>query len=277
MPRGTAATDLLELGQRRHDYLTLLASGPCHKRDLIDDLEDSRSTVDRAIEALRDCGLVARTADGAWTATTKGHVLKETVERTCEAAAAIETADDLLEHLPCDEPVPPALFQDAVVEHADGPTPLAIAQRVLDNFAAADSVRGFAAADHETGIKDHVFDAVICDDGFEFAYVVEASLAAEMVAAPDLPFDDLADAPDATVSVYDGLPFGLLLADVDGETRMTLIVYDDSGVVRGQITTTDRGAVPWGEAVFEKYLAAGTDFGEWTPTGEPAGSGEPVD
>ena len=268
MPRGTAATDLLELGQRRHEYLTLLASGPCHKRDLIDDLEDSRSTVDRAIEALRDRGLVARTADGAWTATTKGHVLKETVERTCEAAAAIETADDLLEHLPCDEPVPPALFQDAVVEHADGPTPLAIAQRVLDNFAAADSVRGFAAADHETGIKDHVFDAVICDDGFEFAYVVEASLAAEMAAAPDLPFDDLADAPDATVSVYDGLPFGLLLADVDGETRMTLIVYDDSGVVRGQITTTDRGAIPWGEAVFEKYLAAGTDLGEWIASAE---------
>ena len=261
MPRGTAATDLLELGQRRHDYLTLLASGPCHKRDLIDDLEDSRSTVDRAIEALRDRGLVARTADGAWTATTKGHVLKETVERTCEAAAAIETADDLLEHLPCDELVPPALFQDAVVEHADGPTPLVIAERVRENMAAADAVRGFAAADHETGIKDHVFDETLL-----------AGLATD-----DDRYAELCDRSNATAAVYDGLPFGLLLADVDGETRMTLIIYDDSGVVRGQITTADRGAVCWGEDVFEKYLAAGTDLGEWTPTSEPAGSGEPVD
>ena len=276
MPRGTAATDLLELGQRRHDYLTLLASGPCHKRDLIDDLEDSRSTVDRAIEALRDRGLVARTADGAWTATTKGHVLKETVERTCEAAAAIETAGDLLEHLPCDEPVPPALFQDAVVEHADGPTPLVIAERVRENMAAADAVRGFAAADHETGVKEEAFAGVFDNDSFEFAYVFDETLLAGL-ATDDDRYAELCDRSNATAAVYDGLPFGLLLADVDGETRMTLIIYDDSGVVRGQITTADRGAVCWGEDVFEKYLAAGTDLGEWTPTSEPAGSGEPVD
>lgn len=277
MSEGTAATDLLELGQRRHEYLALLAAGPRHKRDLIGDLDDSRSTVDRAIEALRDRSLVARTDDGAWTVTTKGDVLRQTVARTREAADAIAAAGDLLEHLPCDEPVPPALFQDAVVEHADGPAPLSMAQRVLDNFAAADSVRGFAAADHETGIKEEAFGAVFGDDGFEMAYVFEEQLAAEMAANPDLPFDDLIDAPNATLSVYDGLPFGLLLADVDGETRMTLIVYDDRSVVRGQITTTDRGAVCWGEAVFEKYRTAGTPLPEWEPSVESAESAEPVD
>jgi predicted transcriptional regulator len=262
MANAATATDLLGLAQRRHEYLTLLADGPRHKRDVIDELGDSRSTVDRAIEALREAGLVARTADGAWTVTTKGDVLRGTVERTREAAGAIATADDLLEYLPCDEPVPAALFQDAIVERAEGPTPLAIAERVRDNMVAADSVRGFAAADHGTGVKESAFESVFGDESFEFAYVFDESLV-EGLAADDGRYRELCDRPNATGAVYDGLPFGLLLADVDDETRMTLIVYDDQRVVRGQITTTDYCAVAWGEDVFQRYLAAGTDLREW--------------
>lgn len=257
----TTSEDLLGLAQRRHAYLALLATGPHHKRDIIDTIGDSRSTVDRAIEALDEADLVTRTADGAWTVTTKGDVLRQTIERSREAADAIETAGDLLEHLPCEEPVPPALFQDAVVERAEGPAPLAIAERVRENMRAADSVRGFAAADHEVGIKRDVYES-LSDEGFEFTYVFEASLA-ERVVATDDSFPELRDAPNASVSVYDGLPFGLLLADIDDETRMTLIVYDDDGVLCGQITSTDRGAVAWGEEVFERYLTAGTPLDEW--------------
>jgi len=262
MPDAATATDLLELAQRRQAYLTLLADGPQHKRDVIAELEDSRSTVDRAIEALREAGLVTRTADGAWTVTTKGDVLRQTVERTREAAEAIATADDLLGHLPCDEPVSPALFQNAVVEVADGPTPLSIAESVRNNMVAADSVRGFAAADHGTGVKEDAFESVFGDDTFEFAYVFDESLVAGLSADDDR-YRELCDLPNATCAVYAGLPFGLLLADVGDETRMTLIVYDDSSVVRGHITTTDRGAVAWGEDVFQRYMAAGTDLREW--------------
>ena len=262
MPDAATTTDLQAVAQRRHEYLALLATGPHHKRDVIEELEDSRSTVDRAIEALREAGLVTRTADGAWTVTTKGDVLRQTIERTREAAGAIATAGDLLEHLPCDEPVPSTLFQDAVVERAEGPAPLSVAQRTRDNMIAADSVRGFAAADHETGIKAAAYDSVFGDGDFEFSYVFEESLAEQMWTSDDGRFRELPDAPNATAAVYDGLPFGLLLADVGDETRMTLIVYDDNSVVRGQITTTDRGAVCWGEDLFDRYLADGTDLRE---------------
>jgi predicted transcriptional regulator len=262
MTDGTTTADLLDLARRRHEYLSLLASGSRHKRDIIDGIGDSRSTVDRAIEALHETGLVTRLDDGTWAVTTKGDVLRRTVARNREAAATIETAGDLLEHLPCDEPVPPALFQDAVVERAEAPRPLAIAERVRENMAAADSVRGFAVADHGTDVKEEAFDGVFDDDGFEFAYVFDEALLCD-VATEDDRYRELCERPNATVAVYDGLPFGLLLADVGEETRMTVIVYDDSGVVRGQITTTDRGAVAWGEDVFERYRRGGTPLGEW--------------
>jgi predicted transcriptional regulator len=262
MSDAATATDLLAVAQRRHEYLALLAAEPHHKRDVIDELGDSRSTVDRAIEALQEAELVVRTADGAWTVTTKGDVLRQTIARTREAVGAIATAGDLLEHLPCEEQVPPALFQDAVVERAEGPTPLAIAERVRNNMLAADSVRGFAAADHGTGVKEEAFESVLGDDSFEFAYVFDESLV-DGLSATDGRYRELCELPNATAAVYDGLPFGLLLADVGDETRMTMIVYDDSSVVRGQITTTDRGAVCWGEELFERYLAEGTPLAEW--------------
>jgi predicted transcriptional regulator len=262
MAEWTTAADLLDLAQRRHEYLTLLAGGARHKRDVIDGIGDSRSTVDRAVEALHEAGLVVRLDDGAWTVTTKGDVLRQTVERSREAADAIEAAGDLLEHLPCDEPVPPTLFQDAIVERAEAPRPLAISERVRENMAAADSVRGFAVADHGTGVKEAAFDGVFDDDSFEFAYVFDGTLL-DRLAADDERFRELCDRPNATAAVYDGLPVGLLIADVGDETRMTVIVYNESGVVCGQITTTDRGAVAWGEALFERYRREGTPLEEW--------------
>ena len=262
MAERTTTADLLELAQRRHEYLTLLGNEPGHKRDIIDETGDSRSTVDRAIEALHEAALVARLDDGTWTVTTKGDLLRQTVVRSREAAEAIETAGDLLEHLPCDEQIPPALFQGAIVERAEAPRPLAIAKRVRENMRAADSVRGFAVADHGVGVDDTAFDGVFGDDSFEFAYVFEETLLCD-VATEDDRYRELCERPNATVAVYDGLPFGLLLADVGEETRMTVIVYDDSGVVRGQITTTDRGAVAWGEDVFKRYRREGTPLGEW--------------
>jgi len=265
MAERTTSVDLLELAQRRHEYLALLSADACHKRDVIDEIGDSRSTVDRAIEALHGAGLVTRLDDGTWTVTTRGDVLRQTVARSQEAADAIETAGDLLEHFPCDEPVPPALFQDAIVERAEAPRPLAIAERVCENMRAADSVRGFAVADHGVGVDETAFDGVFGDDGFDFTYVFEAALMRDLTPEDDR-YRELCERSNATAAVYDGLPFGLVLADVGEETRMTVIVYDDSGVVRGQITTTDRGAVAWGEQLFERRLAEGTPLAEWLAT-----------
>ncbi|MFC7176287.1 ArsR family transcriptional regulator [Halosegnis marinus] len=50
---------MLELVLSRRRYLERLADAPAWKRDLIDEFDHSRSTVDRALAALTDAGLVA--------------------------------------------------------------------------------------------------------------------------------------------------------------------------------------------------------------------------
>lgn len=263
MTTGTEPDRLLSLVQRRRAYLRELAAGPRHKRDLIDALGDSRSTVDRAVETLQDAGLVTRTDDGAWTATTAGDVLLGAVEETLETVDAVTAATDLLPYLPCEEAVPPALFRDAAVEVATGPTPLAVAENVRETIAGADAVRGFAVADHEVGVKTDFFDAVLGDDPFPFEYVFDADLAAGLYPGGDVPWSALRDATEADIVVHDDLPFGLMLLDHGAETWLVLIVYDDQRVVRGQIRTPNPTAVAWGEDVFERYREAGTPLAAW--------------
>jgi len=263
MSGGNDVDDLLSLVERRRPYLSLLAAGPEHKRDVIDALGDSRSTVDRAIEDLTDRGLVTRTDDGAWTATTKGDVLLETVEETRASVASIAAASDLLAHFPCDEPVPPALFRDATVDVADGPTPLAIAERVRDTVTTATGIRGFAVADHGTGVKEDIFAATFADDGFAFDYVFDESLVEGMLQSDEVPWDRLTHASNARLTVTSGLPFGLMLTEHEGGRRVTLIVYDERDMVRGQVQTDDPGAVAWGSDVFERYRARGTPIEKW--------------
>ena len=254
---------LLSLAQERRPYLRLLSAAPRHKRDVIDDLGDSRSTVDRAIEALHGEGLVTRTDDGAWVTTTKGDVLFETVGETRETVAAVGAASDLLPHLPCAESVPPALFRDAAVEVATGPAPLAVADRVVETVADADSIRGFAVADHDVGVKEILFDATLADESFTFDYVFDASLVETLRTSEEVPWSGLLDAPNARLTVSERLPFGLMLTEHGDTTRLVVIVYDDQTVVRGQIRTPNPEAVAWGEEVFERYRADATPLADW--------------
>jgi len=259
----SAVDDLLALAQRRHPYLELLSTTPKHKRDVIDALGDSRSTVDRAIEALADAALVTRTDDGAWTTTTSGDVLLETVAETRETVGTVTAAAGLLEYLPCAERVPPALFRDATVDVADGPTPLSIAARVRETVADATAICGFAAADHGTGVKEDIFESTLGDDSFSFDYVFDEALVEGLLAGDEVPWSDLLEAPNARAAVFDGLPFGLLLTDHDDGQRLTLVVYDDQRVVRGQIVTANPEAVAWGADVFERYRTRATPLAAW--------------
>jgi len=263
MSAGNDVDDLLSLAERRRPYLSLLSAGPEHKRDVIDELGDSRSTVDRAIERLADRGLVDRTDDGAWTATTKGELLLETVEETRACVESIAAGADLLAHLPCDEPVPPALFRDAAVDIADGPTPLAIAERVRDTVATATGIRGFAVADHGAGVNEDILASTFGDDGFEFDYVFDRSLVEGMQPAEDVSWAELTDPPNAHATVASDLPFGLMLTEHDDGPRLTIVVYDDRNVVQGQVQTDNPEAVAWGSDVFERYRERGTPLTTW--------------
>lgn len=251
---------LLELVRYRREYLQFLAPEPRHKRDVIDALDDSRSTVDRAIERLQEAGVVARTDDGAWVTTTQGDILLAAVEELRETAETVGAAESVLPYFPCEERVPPSLFRDAVVEVATGPRPLAIAERVRTALASADAIRGFAMADHNVGVKDEVIERSLGDPAVDVEFVFDAALADGVAATGDVPIAEMAAEPGNGFYVHEAVPFGLYLVERSNGPQVTVVGYDDQNIVRGQVTSTNPEAVHWADEVFERYREESRDF-----------------
>lgn len=58
------ASDLVEIVSRRHEILRTLQTTPRERHDLVDDLDDAKSTVYKGVTQLRELGLVEQTPDG---------------------------------------------------------------------------------------------------------------------------------------------------------------------------------------------------------------------
>jgi predicted transcriptional regulator len=85
----------LHIARRRSTILDYLRDGPFDKRALLDRVDASRSTVDRAIEELLDSGLV-RAVDGGYETTLAGVLALERARAIDRDADAIERAEPAL-------------------------------------------------------------------------------------------------------------------------------------------------------------------------------------
>src|SRR6056297_4211338 len=93
--------DAIETVGRRADFLERLAEEPLRKRAMVDALGHSRSTVDRAIAALEEAGLVERTDEG-YVSTLAGRLAVERYREYVADSAAVLDAGGVLAPLPTD-------------------------------------------------------------------------------------------------------------------------------------------------------------------------------
>jgi DNA-binding MarR family transcriptional regulator len=91
------------LVEKRSDFLDVFTEGPRTKRDLVDDLGHSRSTVNRAVRELEVGSLIVRT-DGRYAITHRGRHLLQSYRDTLAAFERIEEAEVALAELPADAP-----------------------------------------------------------------------------------------------------------------------------------------------------------------------------
>ena len=102
---GPSRIGWMDLVADRFEFLERLAESPAHKPRLEDDLDCSRSTIDRAIRRLEAAELVERTSEG-YVATPTGRVA---VDRYCEYLSdqhGVDAARAVLSSLPADCAVP---------------------------------------------------------------------------------------------------------------------------------------------------------------------------
>jgi predicted transcriptional regulator len=243
--------ELIAQVNRRLDLLAALEE-PQHKRDLMAELDVSRSTLDRAVRDLESLGLVAR--DDGYHLTVTGQVVLELFEGVVADLDDVAAARELLGALPRDAPMSPAMLRGARVEVADGPSPTSVLGDVLELFERADRMRAFSVALSRPDYADRIREVVAEEDTpvecvytpalVEFARENRENFAEFVEEAPVEPY------------VHAELPYALRVANLPEGRAVAITVYDDDWMPRGVLLNDTIEACLWAEDVFERYREA---------------------
>ncbi|MFT4884674.1 MAG: putative transcriptional regulator [Natronomonas sp.] len=228
----------------------LLEEGAATQRDLRVELDTSRSTVTRALNAFQDRGWV-RNQEDAYRLTPVGQQVIEATRRFAETVEAAEGLAPFLRWFPTEEfdLDITSLSTATVVTPTDG-DPYTPARTQTELLREADRFRGlFPSIDLEGSKLVH---DQITSGALEAEIIVSPSVEETITAGKFVPlFREKLETGRLTVLGGDSdIPFYLGIAD--GET-VQIGVEDDEGFPRALLEATDERVREWAERVYEDY------------------------
>ena len=243
---------LVEVVERRLDFLERLTEGALRKHELVDELGHSRSTVNRAIDELETAGLVAGETDGYRTTLT-GRLLARSYRRFLTVAADVDAASDTLAPLGPDVALSPAALRDADTYRAAAPDPYRPLERIDAALAEADDVAAALPALPYPRLLDRLrraadaggaVDLVMTDRTYRYGRERYADRVGGLAAGDD-----------AAVVVAEGIDAGVFVAD----GTAVLVAFDDDGAVHGVAESTESEAVAWARDRVRALRESGRD------------------
>lgn len=253
--------EAMEVVARRIDFLEYLRDEPADKAAMVEALDHSRSTVDRAIAALEEEGFVERVDDGFVTSQI-GRLAADRYRALLADERAILAAGDVLGGLPRDLDLPPSIVPDP------GDDPDRLDDLVADRLRAADRYRALLpdAADPRHLRWCHT---AAVDGNCEVELLASPDLLERLREAAPRRARDLAAADGFVARAVDDPGFGLLLfaasgtggsaaADPAAGTSVVLVGYAD-GEVDGFLHADGADAIDWAVSTLEGYREDGTD------------------
>ncbi|PSQ56986.1 hypothetical protein BRD18_08050 [Halobacteriales archaeon SW_7_71_33] len=252
----TAVGEYMDLVGRRADFLAYLAEEPAEKRDLIDELDHSRSTVDRATNDLQEADLVRYTG-GAYETTAVGVVALEQYRTHIDRSGDVRAAREALDPLSPEECLDPAMVVDASVTVVDGPRPYGALEPLRSALAGATRIRALLPDIADSRLVDAYRERAV--DGADVELVFGPDLRKGL--ARQFPGTCRATARAEHCTVYEAPvpPFGVVVTEEDGVASVSVVVYTDCGSVHALLHVGTRDAVGWAENVHESVVAEAED------------------
>jgi tetratricopeptide (TPR) repeat protein/predicted transcriptional regulator len=234
--------DVADIGTlvRRRDFLSYLDGDPAAKPAMVDDLDHSRSTVDRAIRALEDAGFVERTTDG-YVTTLTGQLALERYDAFLEESEAILEGQSVLNALPVSFELPQSVITTAEIEATE--TQYHCFEVLAEALTDAEQYRAVLPKISDTRHIRMLHSRVVADD-LDATVLASADVYRQFAGEfPSLAADlDAAESFDAReVSAAD---VGIVVATSGDVATVVLLVYETQGVA-GLVRTTGEDAVSW--------------------------------
>jgi predicted transcriptional regulator len=252
------ADALQDVVSSRHDLLARVSAGGIRKRDLVDDLGVSRSTVDRSVRELERTGLVER-RDGKVHLTMTGSIALDLHDHLLDRFQEVVRAERLLDSLPADAPLAPVVLEEADVV-LSGTTSHYRPMSCLDDLVRRSNrihlcTHGLCAPQVET------FRASVVGNGLDATLVVTDDVLDRLVADfPDAMQEMLRTGRVDLLRTDEALPYGVVVGECDDGEEMGLGVYTEVGMV-GYVRNDGDAAVEWARDRTATYTAAATRVG----------------
>jgi tetratricopeptide (TPR) repeat protein/predicted transcriptional regulator len=221
----------LEALNRRVGILSRLRDGPTHKRDLADELDQSRRTINRAINELQESDLVER-GEGGFVATTAGRLAVDELRTFRSRLDDVVDAEAVLAPVPADAPIDADAVAGGEALLASEPVPHRPLERFHDALDEATRYRALLTAlDDPRQIR------------LLYEHVVTAGRPAELVVSPALLEALRTEFPRRLTAMAEADEFDLLVGEVppfavgivergpqaDPETVVFVVVFTESG------------------------------------------------
>ncbi|GAB3023748.1 helix-turn-helix transcriptional regulator [Natronobiforma cellulositropha] len=241
---------VLETLSRRYPVLSRLETGPKRKRDLVDALSVSRSTVDRAIRELEYFEFVDR-CDGVYRLTAAGRLALAEHRERLDALASITDVSEHLRWLSRDAPMSVDFLAEATVFEPKSHAPNEPFEVIVDRTDDAECIRGLMAAERVPHFRTRICERTATDD-----------LTAELVFTAELAgffletcASQLREAvASGRCSLYEtrSLPYGLWIVETASREEAFVVVHGDSADVRAVFRNDSPDALEWASGVYER-------------------------
>ncbi|MXV61691.1 transcriptional regulator [Natronorubrum sp. JWXQ-INN-674] len=256
MPSPHSDRDVLRTVAQRRALLEALADGPRQKRDLVERLDCSRSTVDRGVRELEQVEFVRREegASGGYRLTAAGRLALEAYRRSVETFEAIGEATEVLGYVPRDAPMSSALLEGARVTEPPSHAPYEPLERLVDEISVANRIRGVIAAERTPKTRTQLYDRT-----------VEGDLDVEAVLAEDLASFLIEQHPEQVRDVIlegafdmyavESVPYEFTIIETPTESKVFVFILNETAEIRGVITNETDAALEWASDVYAQIRA----------------------
>jgi predicted transcriptional regulator len=239
----------IELLARRTELLRSLRFEPQSKRDLVETMSVSRSTVGRAVRQLEARGFVER-RDGTIAISLQGRLALDAYESFTTELANLEGARAVLEPLDSTARMDVSLLRNADVVQPEPVAPNQPVAALRDHLQDASRVRGFATQVLPSHVDEYYERIVEHEASVEF--VVTEDVLEEVVATHGDVFEEALETGRFHMWLADQpLDYSLLVVDKPQQTVVCALVYGDSGVF-GVLENEDDRAVEWALGLFDE-------------------------
>ena len=244
--------------RQRADVLATLVDAPHDKTDLTEELDVSRSTVDRTVRRLELHDLVRR-ADAGIEATHAGRLAYDSFRRFGEETAEVERVADLLGGLPPSADVDHDLLAGATACRSEPPATGRPANEVTELLGEATGLWACASSIANSAASERLY-RMITERGGRATVVYTTALADHLREQYSEKRREMAETGRYRAYEIDDLLYDLFVVESTEGTQAVVVVYDEGGSIAGAIHNDRDAAVEWGRAAFERRRAEATDF-----------------